>query len=48
MPPCVAFHLGLLCLPKYMSTGIHNEKGYSQDFDNRLLKLSIDPDKEIL
>ena len=23
----VSFHLGLHCLPKYMSTGIQNEKG---------------------
>ena len=27
MPPGVAFHLGLHCLPKYVLTGIQNEKG---------------------
>ena len=26
MPPYVAFHLGLHCLPKYLLTGIKNEK----------------------
>ena len=25
MPPYVAFHLGLHCLPKYLFTGIQNE-----------------------
>ena len=28
MPPYVAFHLGLLCLPKYPYTGIQNEEDY--------------------
>ena len=27
MPPYAAFHLGLHCLPKYLLTGIKNEKG---------------------
>ena len=27
MPPYAAFHLGLHCLPNYMSTHIPNEKG---------------------
>ena len=27
MPPYAAFHLGLHCLPKYLLTGIQNEKG---------------------
>ena len=27
MPPYVAFHLGLHCLPKHLFTGIKNEKG---------------------
>ena len=26
MPPYAAFHLGLNCLPKYMLTGMRNEK----------------------
>ena len=26
MPPYAAFHLGLHCLPKYLFTGIRNEK----------------------
>ena len=25
--PCMAFHLGLHCLSKYLFTGIQNEKG---------------------
>ena len=30
MPPFVAFHLGLHCLPKYLFfTGIVNEKGFN-------------------
>ena len=29
MSPCAAFHLGLLCLPKYLFTCIQNEKGKS-------------------
>ena len=28
LPPYVAFHLGLHCLPKYLFTSIQNEKGY--------------------
>ena len=27
MPPYVAFHLDLYCLPKYVFTGVHNENG---------------------
>ena len=27
MPPFVAFHLGLHCLPKYLFTDVQNEKG---------------------
>ena len=27
MPPYAAFHLGLHCLPKYLFTGMQNEKG---------------------
>ena len=27
MPPYVAFHLGLHCLPKYLFTSYQNEKG---------------------
>ena len=27
MSPCVAFHLGLHCLPKYLVTFFQNEKG---------------------
>ena len=27
MPHYAAFHQGLHCLPKYLFTGIHNEKG---------------------
>ena len=27
LPPYVAFHLGLHCLPEYLSTVIQNEKG---------------------
>ena len=27
MPPYGAFHLDLHCMPKYMFTGIQNEKG---------------------
>ena len=26
MPPYAAFHVGLHCLPKYLFTGIKNEK----------------------
>ena len=26
MPPYAAFHLGLYCLPKYIRTGMQNEK----------------------
>ena len=28
MPTYAAYHLGLHCLPKYLFTGIQNEKGY--------------------
>ena len=31
MTPYVAFHLGLHCLPKYMFTGIQNDKGFNKD-----------------